>query len=344
MLSAVLHGKRDIRFLEKTDPRPGPNDVVIKVVVGGICGSDLHYFQHAANGTIVMREPLILGHEIAGLIAAVGESVTGLQVGQKAAIDPTRVCGRCRACREGHALHCENGTFLGSAMRYPHTQGGFRESFVCDQSQVFPVAESVDFKDLVFAEPLAVCLHAVGRAGTLFGQRVLVTGAGPIGNLIVMLARQAGAAEIVSTDINPKALAYATAAGADKTVNVTDEHALTALVKADGQFDVAFECSGQAVAITAAIDAVRARGTIVQVGMLGRSVPAALGAIVLKEIDYRGTFRFDREFEQAVRMIERGGFDLQPLISHRMPFRDIAGALEVASDRDRAMKVQVTFD
>ncbi len=343
MKSAVLHGKRDMRFEDHAAPSPGAGQVAVAIKVGGICGSDMHYFQHGANGTIILKEPLVLGHEIAGVIAATGDGVTDLSVGQKVAINPTRTCGKCKNCLEGKAIHCENGTFLGSAMRTPHTQGGFRELILVDRAQIFPVADSVDLFNLVYAEPLAVCLHAVARAGAIAGRKILVTGSGPIGNLIVTLAKRAGAAIVASTDLSSAALEFAKNAGADIAVEVSSEGAFEALVDQHGPFDIAFECSGHPTGVAASIEALAVCGVLVQVGMLGKAVSAPLGAIVVKEIDYRGTFRFDYEFAEAVEILASGKLDVTSMTSQQFAFEDIVAAFDKAADRNTAMKVQIVF-
>lgn len=341
MLAAILHGKRDLRLQDWPDLAPGPGEVRVRVGAAGICGSDLHYYQHGANGPIILREPLVLGHEMAGTVESVGPGVEGLHPGRKVAINPSRPCRRCADCIAGNAIHCRNGTFMGSAMRFPHVQGGFRQFITCAVDQLHPVAEEVSLTDLAFAEPLAVCLHAVARAGNLFGKRVLVTGSGPIGLLIVMLARQGGAQEVVSTDLSPWALDYARAVGVDLALDVSEG---TAALEAEAPFDLAFECSGHPTGVAAAIRALRSRGVLVQVGTLAADVTAPLGQIVLREIDYRGTFRFDAEFGAAVALIASGKLDFRPMLSHRLPLAEATRALEIAGDRTQAMKVQIVFE
>ena len=156
-----------------------------------------------------LKEPMILGHEIAGIVEAVGPGVTGLAPGTVVAVNPSRPCGVCALCRAGLSNHCPEMRFLGSAMRNPHVQGGFREALACLATQAVPVGPGVSVTPAAFAEPLAVCLHAVAQAGPLEGTRVLVTGAGPIGVLTVAAARHAGAAEIVATDVIDEPLAFA---------------------------------------------------------------------------------------------------------------------------------------
>jgi L-idonate 5-dehydrogenase len=193
------------------------------------------------------------------------------------------------------------------------------------------------------AEPLAVCLHAARRAGPLLGKRVLVTGSGPIGVLSIIAARRAGAAEIVATDIASGPLGIAKNVGADRAVNVADEpDALTAYSRDKGTFDVMFEASGTEKALVGALDALRPGGVVVQVG-LGGSVTLPINTLVAKELELRGTFRFHEEFGLAVELISKRLVDVKPLLSATLPFERAVEAFELASDRNRAMKVQLAF-
>ena len=186
-------------------------------------------------------------------------------------MNPSRPCGACRYCQEGKQQHCLNMLFYGSAMRFPHVQGGFREVLVCDAAQAVPVPATMSAAQAAFAEPFAVCLHAVSRAGPLLGKRVLVTGAGPIGALTVIAARRAGALEIVATDIADATLKVARKVGADATVNVSEKDALARYETDKGHFDVMFECSGNEKALAGALAAVRPTSVVVQVGIAGRA-------------------------------------------------------------------------
>src|SRR3984893_2401603 len=219
MRAAVLHTVKDLRIEQVPVPPPGPGEVEVRVEAGGICGSDLHYYFDGGFGTVRLKEPMILGHEIAGTIARVGPDVSSVKAGQRVAVNPSRPCGHCGYCQEGKQQHCLNVLFYGSAMRFPHVQGGFCEALVCDAAQAVPVPPAMSAAQAAFAEPFAVCLHAVNRAGPLLGKRVLITGAGPIGALTVIAARRAGALEIVATDVADAPLAAARKVGADMTVN-----------------------------------------------------------------------------------------------------------------------------
>jgi len=208
-----VHAARDLRLGVAPDAALGPKSVRIAMKSGGICGSDLHYYNHGGFGAITLREPMILGHEVAGEITELGDDVDGLKVGDLVAVSPSRPCSVCAECLRGLPNHCLNMRFYGSAMPFPHIQGAFRETLIAEASQCV-VANGLTPAQAAMAEPLAVALHAVERAGSLMGKRVLVTGCGPIGNLIILAARRAGAAEIIATDIAQPVLEIASSMGA----------------------------------------------------------------------------------------------------------------------------------
>ncbi len=343
MRGVVIHAEKDLRVEPVPEQPLGPRDVRVRVAAGGICGSDLHYFNHGGTGAIRLREPMVLGHEVAGTVDAVGGEVSRVAVGTRVAVDPSRSCGECRFCREGLHNHCRDMRFMGSAMRMPHVGGGFRETLVIHERQAVAIADAVGFGEAAMAEPLAVCLHAVTRAGPLPGRRVLVTGCGPIGALCVKAARHAGAGEVVATDVQPFPLSVARAAGANIALDVGAEpDALADLVARTGPFDILFEASGHAPALAAALGALRPRGIAVQLG-LGGDVTLPLNLLVTREIDLRGTFRFDAEFGLAVDLMNRGRIDVAPLLSATLPFARAHEAFALAGDRTRAVKVQLSF-
>ena len=343
MRAAVLYAPRDLR-IEPVQASPlGARDVEVRIEAGGICGSDLHYYQDGGFGTVRLREPMILGHEIAGTIARVGAEVATVKAGQRVAVNPSRPCGHCRYCAEGKQQHCLNMLFYGSAMRFPHVQGGFREVLVCDEAQAVAVPPAMSAAQAAFAEPFAVCLHAVNRAGPLLGKRVLVTGAGPIGALTVIAARRAGALEIVATDIADATLKVARKVGADATVNVSEPGALARYEADKGYFDVVFEASGNEKALTGALAALRPMGIVVQIGIAGHGMNLPMNVVVAKEIELRGTFRFHAEFALAVALIGSGLVDVMPLLTATVPLANANDAFALAADRSKAMKVQLAF-
>jgi len=343
MRAIVAHAAKDIRIEETGVPALGPEDIRVRIAFGGICGSDLHYYNHGGFGAVRLREPMILGHEIAGVVEAVGADCRRVKVGDRVAVSPNVPCNRCRYCLEGLQNQCLDVRFYGSAMRFPHVQGAFRESLVCRESQAHPVPGSLTLQEATMAEPLAVALHATRRAGSLMGRRVLVSGCGPIGALTIVAARRAGAAEIVATDIADGVLGFASRLGADRVINVAETpETLTAYGADKGYFDAVFEASGAAPALRAGIEVIRPRGVIMQLG-LGGDMTIPINQVTFKEIELRGTFRFHEEFALALEFMGKGLIDVKPLITATKPLDEARDAFELANDRSQSMKVQIAF-
>ena len=344
MEALVIHAPGDLRVEEVPTPELEAGQLRVRVRCGGICGSDLHYYQHGGFGTVRIKEPMVLGHEVAGVIEAVGDGAGGFAAGERVAISPSRPCGLCRYCQQGLQNHCLDMRYYGSAMRTPHVQGAFRQQIVVEHWQAHRLADSVSDGEGSMAEPLSVALHAVRRAGSLLGKSVLVTGCGPIGALAIIAARRAGATHIVATDVGAHTLGKALKVGADEVVNVAEESEGLARFTADkGHFDVLFEASGNQRALVGAFDALRPRGIIVQLG-LGGEMTLPINTIVAKEFDLRGAFRFHEEFAVAVELLNKGLVDVKPLISATLSYRDSARAFALAADRSQAMKVLLSFD
>jgi L-idonate 5-dehydrogenase len=344
MRAVVAHAAKDLRVDTIPDAAPpGAGEVRVKIAAGGICGSDMHYYRHGGFGVVRIKEPMILGHEIAGTIADIGDGVSGLAVGDKVAVNPSQPCGTCSYCQRGMRNQCLDMRFLGSAMRMPHVQGGFREFMTVPAAQAVKVPEHVSLAEAAVCEPLAVCLHAGMQAGPLMGRRVLVTGAGPIGALCTLVARLGGAVEVIATDIADAPLAIARKLGAGEVVNTAKDPGALDGWKADkGHFDVLFEASGNQQALVSAFDVLKPGAVLVQVG-LGGEMTLPVNTIVAKEFQMRGTFRFDREFELAVQLLAGKLIDVKPLITATLPFARAVEAFELAGDRSQSMKVQLAF-
>jgi len=338
MLSCRIHAKDDLRIEAVDEPPVAPGQVLIRLGAGGICGSDLHYYFEGRNGSFVIREPLVPGHEASGVVARVGSGVTRVEMGDKVAVSPSHACGRCDYCRDGREHLCRNMRFLGSASLYPHVQGMFCEYFVMDERQCYPVKGDVSLGELAFAEPLAVALHAVNRAGDLLGKSALVTGGGTIGCLIVIAARLAGATSVTVSDVLERPLEAARAVGAVRTIRADrDADAL-----ADAQYDVAFEASGSFAALKACVSAVKRGGTIVQVGTLPHEpLPFVVNEIMGKELDLKGAFRWGIEFDWAVEYISSRRVDVRPLLSGQFPLQEAVKAFQLAKDKSQSTKVQL---
>ncbi len=329
----VIHGAGDLRLETVAAGEPGPDEVRVRPSWGGICGSDLHYLRHGGVGASVLRAPMVLGHEVSGVVDAVGRDVRSVAVGDAVAIHPARPCRQCPECRRGTSHLCRDMRFLGSAALLPHTDGGFRQALVVRHDQARPLPAGLDLRRAALAEPLAVALHAVGRAGPLEGRRAMVQGAGPIGALVVAALRRLGAARVVATDLAAHARGVAVSLGADEGWDA-------GAAMPDEEFDLVFEATGVVAALRGALLRTRRGGVLVQVGMFAPGdVSAPLSLVISREIDFRGTFRFDREFDDALAMLAADPGIADALVTRDFPLADYAAAFALSGDRSQASKV-----
>lgn len=332
MKAVVVHGAGDLRIDELPDPVPGPGEVLVAVEWGGICGSDLSYLAHGASGTAILKHPLVLGHEFAGRVVALGEGVDDVTIGQPAAISPPTLLGDGVLPERiaGRVNLYPYVRYFGSAALDPHTDGGFSELKIVRADQLIPLPETVDTRHGALAEPLAVAVHAVHQAESavaegVTGRDILVNGSGPIGLLVMAVLRHLGAGRIVAADVSPAALDLARALGVDATVDVTTQPLPeTALV---------FEASGTAAALGPVLRATARGGTLVQVGNLPASpITATLGDLITREITWLGSFRFVDEMTTAVDLLA-DGLHVDPIITHDFGIHDAHEAFAVAADR-----------
>jgi L-idonate 5-dehydrogenase len=233
--------------------------------------------------------------------------------------------------------------FLGSASVFPHAQGMFREYFLISAKQCIPVSKQVSLEELALSEPLSVGLHAVNRAGNLCGKRVLISGSGTIGCMVLLAAKLDGAEQVTMVDVLEEPLAIARKVGADQTLCVKPSAAPSPELL--NEFDVAFEVSGAASALGNCIELVRRGGTIVQVGTLPvEGIHLFANQIMVKELDIRGSMRFGNVFSRAVRLLENQRLNVKPILTGRFPIAEAAKALQLAFDKTVSMKVQIVAD
>ncbi|MTE22814.1 L-idonate 5-dehydrogenase [Microbacterium sp. ZXX196] len=334
MRTVWIDGKDQIAVREGEAPETGDGEVRIRVQRVGICGSDLHYFFHGANGEYIVREPLTPGHELSGVVDH--DPSGALAPGTPVTVHPARFGSEVPGTADQPHLW-PGGSYLGSASTWPHTQGAMAELLVVDAGMVRVLPEGLGVDRAVLAEPLGVALHAATRAGDLSGARVLVSGAGPIGLLALVAARARGAAHVVVSDVLPEPLERALALGADRVVRVTEE-ALPA-----EEFDVVFECSGAPVAISAAGVAARRRGVVVQVGMVpNEPIGVNLAPFISKEIALRGAFRFRDEIDEAIRILAADP-RVGDVVTHVIDVAEVDRAFELARDSRQSGKVVVSL-
>ncbi|MGV1009537.1 MAG: zinc-binding dehydrogenase [Dermatophilaceae bacterium] len=334
MKTLRIHGKSDMREEHTAVPEPGPGQVRLRMAYAGICGSDLHYYFHGANGEFVVREPLTPGHEVSGTVDLDPSGV--LAPGTPVTIHPATF-GTPEPGIEDRRHLWPGGSYLGSASTWPHTQGGMAEYLLVERSMLRVLPEGMSLKSAALAEPLAVALHAIHLAGGVAGKRVLVSGSGPIGLLVTAAAAAQGAAAVTATDVLAGPLERARHVGATSTILVGEQQ-VPALA-----YDVAFECSSAPAAVSAAVAAVRRAGTVVQVGVLPNEPRSVnLAPLVSKEVTMIGSFRFDDEIGEAIELLATDPL-ISEVVTHAFPASHVAEAFDTALDSQVSGKVVVSL-
>ncbi|MGA2603990.1 MAG: alcohol dehydrogenase catalytic domain-containing protein [Verrucomicrobiia bacterium] len=328
ILAARLCGPRDIRVERVPHPgNPGPGNVLLRVTATGICGSDLHTFADARIGDTVLKSPLVLGHEFAGVVEAIGSGVEGLRVGTRVAVDPAHPCHRCDLCESGHPNLCRRLHFCGL---YPD-DGSLREFMVVPSRTCFPVPDALDDETVAMLEPLGVALHATDLAKICLGDRVAVLGAGPIGLLLIQTSRLAGAAEIFVRDPLPWRASLAVKLGAKP-------------LPLRAEVDVAIEAAWGGAAIEQAMDLTRPGGRVVLVGIPPEDRCAFQHSTARRKgLTIVFSRRMKHMFPRAIQLVATGKADVRSLVTHRFPLRDTAEAFVLnAGYKDRVVKVIIT--
>src|SRR5260370_6876488 len=338
MLSCVIHGAHDLRLETRDIPEPGPNEVLVRLGAGGICGSDLHYFHEGGVAYLKIKQAMTFGHEVAGEIVKCGPGVSSLKAGDRVAVNPARYCGVCRQCRSGRGNLCTNVYFFGSASRFPHVQGGFAEFFVAAEAQCVRLTTEISFPEVACAAPLAVVLHAPNQAGNVESKSVLVNGAGPIGLLAGIGGRFGGGLEITITDRFASPLKLALELGIDYALNVAENpDALKQAVSERGEFDIALEASGAVPAMVNCLESLGPGSRMVQVGMLS-SAQLPFGQILATKIEVVATFPFFQDHTDPLPLFNPPRINVQPLITHQMPLKSALEAFSLPSDTTQSAK------
>ena len=323
--AAVLYAPHDIRIEERPVPKPGPREVLIEIKAVGVCGSDVHYYEHGRIGTYVVRQPLILGHESSGVIVDVGEGVSRERIGQRVAIEPGVPDGVCRQCRTGHYNLCPNVRFFGT----PPIDGAFTNYVTILSDFAYALPDQMSDEEGALIEPLSVGLWACRKAKLRGGDHVLITGAGPVGILAMKVALALGVTEITMTDISPQRLEVARKLGATRTVNVAQQSLADAGVEAD----VLIECSGNQRALKDGILALQPAATAVAVGMgPGEEASIPLSFIQNREIILTGTFRYANTYADAIALVASGHIDLKPVITGHYTLAEAEQALQATQN------------
>ncbi|GAA2867394.1 NAD(P)-dependent alcohol dehydrogenase [Pseudonocardia halophobica] len=324
MRTAVLRRVGEIVLEERPVPEPGPGEVLVRVAAVGVCGSDVHYYEHGRIGDFVVEAPLVLGHEPSGEVVALGEGVTRVGRGTRVSIEPGRPDFTCAQCLAGRYNLCPRMEFFAT----PPVDGALAEYVVVHEAFAHPVPDSLDDDRAALLEPLSVGVWAARKGGVGPGSRVLVNGAGPIGLVAVQVAVAAGAAKVVVADVNAHRLEVAARLGATATVDVSQS-------KLDGlEPEVLLECSGHPAATRAALEVLAPAGRAVLVGSGSADLALPLGSLQRREIELTATFRYANTWPTAIALAASGRVDLDALVTGHYGLADTEAAL-TAPGRDR---------
>lgn len=339
----VVHGVGDLRVEPVGLAVPGADEVVLRIAYGGVCGSDLHYVSHGAAGQSVLREPMVLGHEVVGTVEVTAADGTGVTVGTPVAVHPgTAHPGDGSRYPADRPNLAPGGTYLGSAAQLPHTQGAFAQRVVLPTRMLRALPAGLPLHRAALAEPAGVAWHAVRRAGEVAGRSVAVVGAGPIGALVVAVLVRAGAGEVTVIDVLPEPLERAQALGAAATIQAGAPGAAEAIGRLAA--DVVVEASGTAPGLGSAIRAAVRGGRVVMLGLLPPGdQPVAVSLAIARELDLVGSFRFVDEIDDVLAALADGTLAIDSVVSHVLDFRDAVSAFAVAADPRSSSKVLLDF-
>ncbi len=321
MRASILRGTGDLTVEERPIPTPAPHEVLVRIASVGVCGSDVHYYEHGRIGSFVVTEPLVLGHEASGVVESVGEAVTRLAVGDRVSLEPGVPDLSCPQCLVGRYNLCEDMRFHAT----PPYDGSFAEYVAHHELFAHKIPDRIGDDAAALLEPVSVALWACQKGGVTAGSRVLVTGVGPVGLLVVQVARALGAAEIVASDVNEERLELASTMGATHVVDPSNTTS-----PRTSRPDILIDCSGNPGAIRAAIDLVAPAGRVVLVGMGGAEYPLPVSTVQERELTVTGTFRYAHTWPTAIGLAESGVLDLDRLVTSHHGIEQVADALSAA--------------
>lgn len=328
--AAVLYAPHDLRIEDRPLPEPGPSEVLVQVRAIGICGSDVHYYEHGRIGQYVVEHPMVIGHESAGTIIAVGSAVDPARIGETVALEPGVPCRTCQQCLAGRYNLCPDVRFFAT----PPIDGSIAAYVTIDEHFAYTAPHGLSFEQAAMAEPVSVGVWAARKAGISAGERVLVTGAGPIGLYAAQVARAFGAAQVTLTDISEFRLDTARALGF---------HAAVAGEPLDGQFDVLLECSGASPALTEGMQHLAPAARVVLIGMGADTVSIDVPLVQGREISIAGIFRYANTYPTALDLIATGAVDAPAIITHRFDINHTEDALTIGRRDPEALKAVVVL-
>ena len=337
---AYLDGARNLILSTTDKPEVKEDEVLIKVKSVGICGSDILYYRTGGTKKRPITKPFILGHEVSGIVENKGKEVNNLDIGDRVAVEPGITCGRCIYCKSGKYNLCKSVRFLAT----PPVDGAFIEYISHKADLVYRLPDCISFDEGALIEPSSVAFHAVMKSDLKPSMSSLILGAGPIGLLVLKIAKISGSFPVCVLDIDDYRLSLAKKMGADFTINASDRDIVRALADSDcdNEYDVVFECTGVETVISSSVFLAKKGGTITMVGIFDGTAPLRTKEIIDREINVRGTYRFSNTFQDVIKLVERKMLDVKPIITHTFNLDEIGKAFKIADKRlENCVKIMV---
>jgi L-iditol 2-dehydrogenase len=331
MKVSYLDGAKNLILSTAPKPRIKDNEVLIKVKSVGICGSDLLYYRTGGTKKRPINRPFILGHEVSGIVEKRGKSVKDIKIGDRVAVEPGKTCGKCYYCKSGHYNLCMNVKFLAT----PPVDGAFVEYLAHNADLVYKIPDKISFDEGALIEPASVAYYAIYKSNLKMARSVIILGAGPIGLLMLQIAKLSGAFPIFMLDIDDFRLNMAKTFGADRIINIQDRDIESVLKDHDleGKFDFVFECTGSEKVISNSVFFVKKAGVLSFIGIYDSNVPIRTKEVIDKEINILGSYRYSNTYQDIIKLIDRGMLKVQPLITHIFKLDEIKKAFEIADKR-----------
>lgn len=338
MKAAVMTDLMKVEIQEVEVPKPKPDEVLIKIEYVGVCGSDLHYYEHGRIGDFLVETPFILGHEAAGTVVETGSGVKDLKVGDRVALEPGKTCGKCEFCKSGKYNLCKDVIFFAT----PPVDGVFQEYVAHEAGLCFKLPENVSTMEGALIETLAVGLHAASQGGATLGQTAVVTGTGCIGLCSLLSLKAMGVSKIIVVDIMEKRLQKALELGADYIINGKDEDAVERIMElTDGKgFDLGIETAGSQITASQLIKAAKKGSTIVFVGYSASGeMTLPIGMALDKELNFKTVFRYRNIYPMAIEAVSKGQIKVKDIVTNYFELDDIQNALDTCV-KDKANVVK----
>jgi len=341
MKAIVLEKPKVLKMEIRDRPVIADDEVLVAVKCVGICGSDVHYYEHGKIGRYVVEKPLILGHEASGEVVSIGKNVKKFNIGDRVVIEPGRTCGKCEYCKNGRYNLCPDVKFLAT----PPVDGALCEYLAVREDYLFKVPNDVDYDIATLVEPLSVGIHGAMRGNVKVGDKVLILGLGPVGLLTILAVKAFGASQVIAVDVQPLRLEAAKELGATHVINAKESNYKQLILEATGNTgpDITFETAGSKDTNKIAFEITKRGGRIVLIGLLAESeVPININSVVDNEYNVYGVFRYANTYNKSIEVLSCNLEKVKKLVTHRFKLDEAAQAFEfVRENKDKCIKAVI---